>query len=397
MKAKSIKGKSTEEIKSALYESMADGFKPTLAIVFISIKQDRKAVAELLYQKKIDIFGATSCGEFINGHQTEGEIAILLLNLSRELYAILFEEIGNRTIQEAATQLSQSALQKFKNPSLIICSTGITTKGEYFDGESLVESIEKNIGPDKIFFGGMAGDDGTFTGSYIFSHEKETDFGIVAIVLDGDKISLQGMAITGWKPIGISRIVTKSTGNLIYTIDDKPAVEMYFKYLGKEEKRNDNDFNLIDDLGFSYPFIVEREPGGETFLRTPRGIDEKENALIVDLETVQGTKLWFSMPPDFDIVEEIIDEATQLKNASQQDADALLIFSCAGRQPVLGPLVTAENEGLHEVWATPMAGFFTYGEIGRAKKGKQEFHSGACCWVALKEKTPRPPKGGTLN
>jgi hypothetical protein len=33
-----------------------------------------------------------------------------------------------------------------------------------------------------------------------------------------------------------------------------------------------------------------------------------------------------------------------------------------------------------------MAGFFTYGEYGRTKKGKQEFHSGACCWVALKEK-----------
>ena len=32
MKAKSIKGKSTEEIKAALTQSMADGFKPTLAI-----------------------------------------------------------------------------------------------------------------------------------------------------------------------------------------------------------------------------------------------------------------------------------------------------------------------------------------------------------------------------
>ena len=49
MKAKSIKGNSNEEIKSALAESMADGFKPTLAIVFISIKQDRKAVCEILH------------------------------------------------------------------------------------------------------------------------------------------------------------------------------------------------------------------------------------------------------------------------------------------------------------------------------------------------------------
>src|SRR4051812_31227658 len=36
MKAKSIKGTSTEEISSALDKATADGFKPTLAIVFLS-------------------------------------------------------------------------------------------------------------------------------------------------------------------------------------------------------------------------------------------------------------------------------------------------------------------------------------------------------------------------
>ena len=310
MKAKSIKGKSTEEINAALEKNISDGYTPTLAIIFTSIKQDRKALAELFHQKGIDILGATSCGEFINGHQSEGETVVLLLDLSRDSYTVLYEEIGNKSILDASSEFAQTALQKFKNPSLIVCSTGMTTKGEYFDGDALVKGIEKTLGPDRIFFGGMAGDDGTFTGSYVFTYGNETDFGIVAIVLDGDKILLQGMAITGWKPLGIARTVTKSIGSLIYTIDDKPAIDMYFKYLGKEDKRTDKNFNIMDDLGFSYPFIVEREPGGETVLRTPRGIDEKENALLVDLETAEGTKLWFSMPPDFDIVEEIIDEAS---------------------------------------------------------------------------------------
>ena len=56
MKAKSIKGKSPEEIQSALQRSMADGYKPTLAIVFISIKQDRKAVYEILWKERIDVY-----------------------------------------------------------------------------------------------------------------------------------------------------------------------------------------------------------------------------------------------------------------------------------------------------------------------------------------------------
>lgn len=386
MRAKSIKGKSPEEIQSALRESMADGYSPTLAIVFISIQQDRKTVTEILHQKGIDIFGATSCGEFIDGQQTEGEIAILLLDMSRESYRILFEETGERSIEEAAARLGQEALQSFKNPSLIICSTGMSMKGEFFDGESLVKQIEKAIGPERIFFGGMAGDDMKFTGTYVFTHEKETDQGIVALVLNADKISLSGMAVTGWKPMGISRTVTKSIGNRLYTIDGKPAVEMYLKYLGKEEKKTDKEFNVFEELGFTYPFITERVYGGETVLRSPLKIDHKENALLLDIGMPEGTKFWFSMPPEFDIVDEILNEATQLKNSKQAEADGLLIFSCAGRPPVLGPLVTAENNGLADVWKTPMAGFFTYGEYGRTKNGKQEFHSGACCWVALKEK-----------
>jgi hypothetical protein len=55
MKAKSIKGKTPEEIKSALNESMADGFKPTLAVVFLSMSQDRNSVVKLLDEKGISI------------------------------------------------------------------------------------------------------------------------------------------------------------------------------------------------------------------------------------------------------------------------------------------------------------------------------------------------------
>ena len=45
-----------------------------------------------------------------------------------------------------------------------------------------------------------------------------------------------------------------------------------------------------------------------------------------------------------------------------------------------------ENDGLHEIWEAPMAGFYTYGEFGRALNGKHEFHSTTNSWVALKEK-----------
>jgi len=384
MKAKSIKGKSTAEIKSAFDASMSDGFQPTLAIVFISIKQDRKAVCDLLHQQNIDIIGATSCGEFINGYQDEGSAVILLLDISRNSYTILFEEIADGTVNDAATRLAQAAMSKFRKPGFILQSTGFSADGEYFDGENLIRCIENSIGPDMTVSGGMAGDDGTLTGTYIFTNDIETDRGIAALVLDQEKVTIHAMAISGWKPLGISKTITKSNANVVYTIDDQPAAEMYLRFLGKESIKAQDDLALMESIGFEYPFLLDR-PVGEPVLRTPMSIDLDENALVCDLEMPQGATLRFSMPPDFDIVEKIIEAATRLKDTSE-DADAVLIYSCAGRIQVLGPLVTAENDGLAHVWKAPMAGFFTYGEYGRTINGRPEFHSGTCSWIALKEK-----------
>jgi hypothetical protein len=117
MTAKSIHGNSPEDIQTALHESMADGFKPTLAVVFVSVKQDRKALSELLQKEGNDIFGATSCGEFINEYQSKGGIVVLLMDLSRNSYTLLPEETGKRSIQEAA-DLPVCCATYFPSPGL---------------------------------------------------------------------------------------------------------------------------------------------------------------------------------------------------------------------------------------------------------------------------------------
>ncbi|MBK8311142.1 MAG: FIST C-terminal domain-containing protein [Chitinophagaceae bacterium] len=385
MKAKSIKGKSTEEISLELEKSLVDGYKPTLAILFISIKQDRKAIIDLLLQNNIDVFGCTSCGEFINGYQSEGEAVILLLDANREHYTILIEDVENGNVDKTASLIATSATKHFKNPTFLLTSNGVYGDGQYFDGNTLVNSLVRELGEDSVFFGGMAGDDWNIQNSFIFTHQRESDNGIAAMVFDADKISLQGMAIHGWKPLGITRKVTKSSGNKVYSIDGKPAVEMYLKYLGMSEKTEDESFDIFKDLSIHFPFIDRREEG-ETMIKSPRSIDAASNALIMDIEMEEGSEFHFSTPPDFEISEEIISEAAAVKSNMETQPDALLIFSCAGRPPVLGPLTTIENDGLAEVWQVPMAGFYTYGEFGRMKNGKQHFHSSVCCWVALKEK-----------
>jgi hypothetical protein len=385
MKAKSISGKTTGEIKDALEKSMIDGFVPTIAVVFISIKQDRLAFCEILHKKGIDIIGATSSGEFINGHQSEGEAAIMLFDINKNDYCILFEDIGERTLNDAATNMAKNALQKFNKPAFILCSTLISPSGKRIDGESLIRSIEKTVGPHVNLFGGMAGDDITFTGTYVFTHDHSTDHGMASLILNEEKINLYGMALSGWKPMGISRTITKSEGNLIYTIDDQPALETYLRFLGKEKTSDDDQVKFFDSIGIHYPFQIERD-NREPMMCTPIGYNQEKGALICESNVAQGSKFRFSTPPDFDIIETVVNKATELKKKIDAQADALLIFSCAGRLSTLGPMAYDENEGLAAVWNAPMAGFYTYGEFGRALNGKHEFHSTTNSWVALKEK-----------
>jgi uncharacterized protein YigE (DUF2233 family) len=120
MRAKSLHGQSPEEIRSALNESLAEGFKPTLGIVFISVKQDRNELCRIMNNAGIEIIGATSAGEFIDNHQSDGAIAILLLEISKEHYKIIFHETKDPDVVPASktvrsTHQKQNQRQKHSN------------------------------------------------------------------------------------------------------------------------------------------------------------------------------------------------------------------------------------------------------------------------------------------
>ena len=385
MKAKTISGNSPDQLGAALRECMNDGFRPTLAIVFISVKQDREAVSALFRGAGIDMIGATSAGEFIEAHESGGGIVAMLLDLDKSRYRILFQEIGNHTLQSTAQRLMESAYESFANPAFILLSTYHSGQGTTIDGESLIRYLEEIAGPGLNLFGGMAGDDITFEGTYVFTDSQVTDYGVAALVLDESKVSFRGMALSGWKPIGISRTITKSDGTLVYTIDDQPAFETYLRFLGVDPASVKSQINFFSTEAIHYPLQLERE-GREPMMCNPIGYDEEKGALIFESKVPTGTSFRFSTPPDFDIVETVLGKAEALKSETGEGAEALLIFSCAGRLSALGPMAQQENDGLHAIWEAPMAGFYTYGEFGRALNGKHEFHSTTNSWVALKEK-----------
>jgi len=394
MKAKSIKGKSTEEITSALYESMADGFKPTLAIVFLSIKQDREAISKLLDEKDIQLFGATTAGEFIDGDIEKGSIVMMLLDINPTYFKIEFLEITPETALEDAKKLGVAGKEIFTNPALIIATGGV-----FIDGDQIIEGIIQGFGKtassahkEVTIFGGMAGDDLLAEKPLVFTNGKSTDNAIVALIIDEDKIDVRGIATCGWNAIGTTKTVTKSEGNIVYTIDDKPALDMLMKYLGVEVKPDENKEIVTFQNSWYYPLQLERE-NGDSVIRATRFANSEDRSLICTGSVPQGSKIKFSMPPDFDSIETVIAECESIKDNVEQQADALIMFSCVSRHLSFGELMKEEIEQVQKVWDAPMAGFFSYGEYGKSlsavqagKTGKHEFHNNACCVVVLKEK-----------
>ncbi len=379
MKAKSIKGKSTEEIDIALQQSMADGFKPTLAIIFLSKDKDPAGISQLMNDAAIAIFGVSTNGEFINEEHSMGSIAILLMDMNPAYFIIMPDEFPRKDYREKTRHLAKKALERFKNPAFLISCSNTET-----DAEELLRGIADIVGEQVNVYGSAAGDDFTFTEQLVFSNDFISTRGMLALVLDEDKIKIKGRATCGWNAVGTVRTVTKSEGNHVYTIDDIPVLDLTAKYGGIENVSPDNS-DLILEISCSFPLQLQREKG-DPVMRPGLVINWNDRSFYCSGTVPQGSKVRFSLPPDFDVVDKVVNAAQEMKDTEMPGADAIIIFSCAGRKVALGPMIQQEIEGLKNIWNVPMVGMFSNAELGRATGGNLEMHNLTTCCVALKEK-----------
>ena len=379
MQAKSIKGKSAEEIKTALQESMADGYQPTLAIVFLSVKQDHKEICKLMDDAGIAVFGCTTNGEFIDEVTEKGSVAILLLDISKNYFQIYFEEYPEKNYREVTNRIAQKAKEKFATPAFFIAGSNMET-----DAEELLFGFEDVVGKDVNVYGSMAGDDFTFSDQFVFTNHQSSSRGLVCIALDEDKIIIKGVATCGWRAVGTVRTVTKSEGNHVYTVDDVPVLDITAKYGGIENVSPDNE-GLLLEIAANFPLQLQREKG-DPVMRPGLVIDWSDRSFYCSGSVPQGSKIRFSLPPDLDVMEKVIKGVENMKATQMPEADALIIFSCAGRILSFGPMMNMEIEGLKNIWNVPMLGMFSNAELARATGGNLEMHNLTTCCVALKEK-----------
>ena len=316
MKAKSIKGKSTEEIKTALAESIADGYKPTLGICFISKSQERIAIANLLDAEGISVFGCTTNGEFIDEETEKSSAAILLLDMNKEHFQIYFEEYPDKNYREIAKGIAQKAKAKFAAPAFLIGTSHAAA-----DGEEILRGIEEVAGSVVNAFGGAAGDDYSFTDTFVFTNGRDSGNAIVCIALDESKVEIKSIATCGWKAVATEKLVTKSEGNHVYTVDNIPVLDITAKYGGIENVTPDNNYLMVE-IAANFPLQLQREKG-DPIMRPGLQVDWDDHSFYTSGTVPEGSKIRFSLPPDWDVMEKVVKGVENLKATEMPEADAV--------------------------------------------------------------------------
>lgn len=347
--------KNGEDFAAKLENSLSNfGFTPSLAFCFVSIDLDIEQIMQEFSSRNIKLIGASSCGEILFDNKEEvvsdkGAV-ITLTDIKPEYFSIQSFSRENQTSVNFGELIGQTIKNNEFPASAIIVASGLS-----LDGQALVESAVKVVGNDLVMFGGLAGDDSKFENTVVFDEDTLLENGAKLLLLNKNKIKVSGIASSGWIGLGADLTVTKSEGNTVYTIDDKPALDVYKEYLNVTDEE-------MPAIGIEFPLMIKHK-NGNTALRAVLGINRDDRSLIFAGSVVQGSKVTFSSSPGFEVINKTTSKLQEYYE-KDSEADFFILFSCMARHLALGPMVSQEISYAARTWKAPVIGFFTYGEIG---------------------------------
>jgi hypothetical protein len=348
-----------------------------LAIVFCAPVHNTEQLLQSFDAHQIDVFGCTTAGEILNNELLDGAITVMLFDIAKDSYAIHLEKT-TETILETAVNLARVAKTLFTHPALIVLSGGVTT-----DGEEIVQGI-KTIIPHSVtpIFGGLAGDDLAMRNTVVFTNKKICNDGLLTLIFDNDKVEVEGIAASGWKAIGATNVVTHALGNILYSINGEPALDVFTRYFGTHD--NAGLGKVVTTISAQYPLQITRR-NDYSVMRAPIIANSEDGSLWLAGGVKNGDEFRFSMAPGFETMENTVVELGRMQKKT--NPAALILFSCVGRRAAFGPMLEDEIGSIYESWnETPMIGFLTYGEIGNLRNEQCDFHNETCCLVSIRER-----------
>lgn len=184
--------------------------------------------------------------------------------------------------------------------------------------------------------------------------------------VSGAMVSLHSVPVQlgltqGCSPIGKPRVITEAEENILFTIDDRPALDVLKEDIGEILSRD------LRRIG-GYIFAALLVPGSDTadyMVRNLVGIDENEGAVAIGSPVTEGEQIMFCRRDRDSAVEDLKRMLNDLKRrAGGKEIRGGLYFSCVARGPnQFGP-DSAELGLIRDTLGDfPVTGFFANGEI----------------------------------
>jgi len=316
----------------------------------------------------------------VMGCSTSGEIhGNEISDNSLVVAAVQFEQTLLRTAEASvpSPQTSYTAgcaiAQQLKQPSLrgvLVLSDGLNV-----NGSELVKGLNDTLGDSVIVTGGLAGDGTQFKRTWVLKDRTPQSGYVTAVGFYGDHIRLGHGSKGGWDKFGPERQVTKSSGNVLYQLDGRPALELYKEYLGERASG-------LPATGLLFPLAIRTsQTEGKVLVRTILAVDEATQSMTFAGDIPEGVFAQL-MRANFDRLIQGASEAATLTinsdNSLHSNSPTLCVaISCVGRRLVLGERTEEEVEAALEILpkGSQQIGFYSYGEISPYQSGTCDLHN----------------------
>ncbi len=336
-------------------ESITFPFIPDLFMVFISptFENTDQLLTSLHHDyPKTTICGCSTAGEIHDQYVSDHSAVITAIEFEKTEVVTHTVDIADMGDSEEAGINLAKRFQKEDLAHLLIFSDGLNV-----NGADLVKGLV-NILPKVSITGGLAGDGSDFNETFIINGGKRVSGKVSGIGLYGKNLKIGFGSKGGWDSFGIDRKVTRSEDNILYELDNKPALEVYKTYLGDAAAD-------LPSSGLLFPLSLRDSRETDPVVRTILAISEDDNSLTFAGNIPEGSYVRMMKAN----VNRLVDGAAssaEISNAfNAEDTQLSLLISCVGRRLVLKQLVEEEIEAVKEVVGNQsvITGFYSYGEI----------------------------------
>jgi hypothetical protein len=368
--------------------SQLAGAKPVAGLIFWGADYDPAEVAAACAAtlRGVPHIGCTTYGE-ISSHGLSMDSVCVFLFSSDRVRAQTSQMPLSVGSFEAGRAVATS-LRADNAKVLLLLPDGLAA-----NGTAIIRGAQEVLGQGFVIAGGTAGDRGHFVKTYQLCDGELLSGAMPAMMLYTDGALETGFGVmSGWKPIGIDKMVTLAEGNVVYRIEDQTALDFYSTFLGEKAAQ-------LPAIGVEYPFGLIDESGKieqpstlsddeYILLRAPMSVDHEKGSVTLAAEIPEGAKVRMTMAKASDIVEGARVAAEQAMGRMSGRPDAVLFFSCMARKLVLGRRISREIDAAQAVFGADvtMAGFYAFGEIANCGTAPQcRFHNETATFLALRE------------